>query len=290
TVAEDVSGMPGLGTPEADGGFGFDYRFAMGIPDYWIKLIKEVPDEHWPMGHLWHELTNRRQDEKTISYAESHDQALVGDQSIIFRLIGEDMYWHMQIGDEHLRVDRGMALHKMIRLITLASSGSGYLNFMGNEFGHPEWIDFPRAGNNWSYRYARRQWNLLDDPNLKYQYLARFDRDMIRLARKFRIFRDSRPRLLHENGENKVMAFLREGLLFVFNYHPTMSHFGYRVDAPPGKYRVILDSDSTDYGGHGRLAAEQEHFTLLKEATHGSRNLLSLYLPTRTAVVLQPEN
>jgi len=289
TIAEDVSGMPGLAMPESNGGIGFDYRFAMGIPDYWIKLIKEVPDEHWPMGHVWYELNNRRHDEKTISYAESHDQALVGDQSIIFRLIGEDMYWHMRVGDEHLRVDRGMALHKMIRLITLASAGSGYLNFMGNEFGHPEWIDFPRAGNNWSYRYARRQWNLLDDSGLKYQYLARFDRDMIRLAKTFRLFRDGRPQLLHENSANKVLAFMRAGLLFVFNYHPTVSHFGYRIDAPTGKYRVILDSDSTEYGGHGRLAAEQEHFTLFKEATHGSRNLLSLYLPTRTAVVLQPE-
>ncbi len=287
TVAEDVSGMPGLAMPEKEGGFGFDYRFAMGIPDYWIKVIKEVSDEHWPMGCLWHELTNRRRDEKTISYAESHDQALVGDQSIIFRLIGEDMYWHMQAGDHHLRVERGLALHKMIRLITLASAGSGYLNFMGNEFGHPEWIDFPRAGNDWSFKYARRQWGLLDDPNLKYQFLARFDRDMIQLTKAFRTFKDLEPQLLHEHGENKVIAFQRAGLVFVFNFHPTASHFGYRIDAPPGKYRLILESDSPVYGGHGRLAAGQEHFTLVEEAALGHRTLLSLYLPTRTALVLQ---
>jgi 1,4-alpha-glucan branching enzyme len=286
TVAEDVSGMPGLAMPEKDGGFGFDYRFAMGVPDYWIKLIKEVPDEHWHMGHLWHELTNRRHDEKTISYAESHDQALVGDQSIIFRLIGEDMYWHMQVGDEHLRVDRGMALHKMIRLITLATAGSGYLNFMGNEFGHPEWIDFPRTGNNWSYKYARRQWYLADDPNLKYRYLARFDCDMILLAKKFRTFEDSEPRLLHEHGQNKVIAFVRAGLVFAFNFHPTASHFAYEIDAPPGKYRVLLDSDAPDYGGHGRLVPEQEHFTRFEE--RHNRNILSLYLPSRTGLVLKP--
>ncbi|MCU0590363.1 MAG: alpha amylase C-terminal domain-containing protein [Desulfobacterales bacterium] len=290
TVAEDVSGMPGLAVPEKDGGFGFDFRFAMGIPDYWIKVIKEVPDEHWPMGQLWHELTNRRQDEKTISYAESHDQALVGDQSLIFRLIGEDMYWHMQVGDGHLRVARGMALHKMMRLITLASAGNGYLNFMGNEFGHPEWIDFPRAGNNWSYKYARRQWHLLDDSNLKYQYLARFDRGMIELVKTFRIFKDERPRLLHEDGANKVIAFVRAGLVFVFSFHPTISHVGYRIDAPPGKYRLILDSDSPDYGGHGRLKAGQAHFTLSDETAIEGRNWLSLYLPTRTAVVLHPEH
>ena len=285
TVAEDVSGMPGLAMPEKEGGFGFDYRFAMGIPDYWIKLIKEVPDEHWPMGHLWFELTNRRHDEKTISYAESHDQALVGDQSLIFRLIGEDMYWHMQVGDDHLRVDRGVALHKMIRLITLATAGSGYLNFMGNEFGHPEWIDFPRADNNWSCKYARRQWHLVDDPNLKYQYLARFDRDMIRLAKRFRMFRDRAPRLLHDHGENNVIAFARADLVFVFNFHPTVSHFGYPIDAPPGKYQAILDSDSPHYGGHGRLAAKQEHFTLFQE--DHNRNILSLYLPSRTVLVLK---
>ena len=238
TVAEDVSGMPGLAAPAKDGGCGFDCRFAMGVPDYWIRLIKEVPDEHWPMGHLWHELTNRRRDEKTISYAESHDQALVGDQSIIFRLIGDDMYTHMRITDENLRVDRGMALHKLIRLITLATSGNGYLNFMGNEFGHPEWIDFPREGNNWSSQYARRQWHLVDDTTLRYQFLARFDHDMIALARRLRIYKSGEPRLLHEHGESLVIAFERAGLIFAFSFHPTASHFGYRIETPPGTYRT----------------------------------------------------
>ncbi len=285
TVAEDVSGLPGLAAPEKEGGFGFDYRFAMGVADYWIKLIKELPDEHWPMGGLWHELTNRRHDEKTISYAESHDQALVGDQSIIFRLIGADMYRHMQAGDGHLRVDRGVALHKMIRLITLATAGSGYLNFMGNEFGHPEWIDFPREGNGWSFQYARRQWNLADDPSLKYRYLARFDGAMIGLAKAFRLFQPPWPNLLHEHNDHKVIAFERAGLVFVFNFHPTVSLFGYRIAAPPGKYRLILDSDSAEYGGHARLAPGQEHSTLLEEPS--GRTTLSLYLPTRTALVLE---
>jgi 1,4-alpha-glucan branching enzyme len=285
TIAEDVSGMPGLAAPEKQGGFGFDYRFAMGVPDHWIKLIKDIPDEQWPMGHLWHELTNRRKEEKTISYAESHDQALVGDQSLIFRLIGEDMYWHMRVEDEHLRVDRGLALHKMIRLITLATAGSGYLNFMGNEFGHPEWIDFPREGNNWSFRYARRQWNLVDDPNLKYQFLSRFDRDMIVMAKTGKLFRASGPNLLHEHNDKKIIAFERSGLVFAFNFHPTASFTNYRFEAPPGKYHAILDSDSLQYGGHGRLRSQQEHFTLFEKKS--GRNLLSLYLPARTALVLR---
>lgn len=143
TICEDVSGMPGLANSQDNGGIGFDYRFAMGVPDYWIRLVKDYTDEDWPIGHLWFELNNRRKDEKTIGYAESHDQALVGDQTLIFRMIGQDMYNHMAIYDDNWRVARGVALHKMIRLITLATSDCGYLNFMGNEFGHPEWVDFP---------------------------------------------------------------------------------------------------------------------------------------------------
>jgi 1,4-alpha-glucan branching enzyme len=261
----------------------------MGVPDNWIKLIKEVSDENWSMGHLWHELTNRRADEKTISYAESHDQALVGDKSIIFRLIDEDMYGHMGIGDESIRVDRGMALHKMIRLITLATAGAGYLNFIGNEFGHPEWIDFPREGNNWSNKYARRQWHLVDDPNLKYQFLARFDHDMIALAKKFKLLDNPGADLLYEHSDHKVTIFERAGLVFAFNFHPHQSYSNYRFEAPPGTYRMILDSDSPAYGGHNRLIAGQKHHSLLDIVSNRRMHLLSLYLPSRTALVLRRE-
>ncbi|UCE54914.1 MAG: alpha amylase C-terminal domain-containing protein [Desulfobacterales bacterium] len=286
TIAEDVSGMPGLAASPENGGYGFDYRFAMGVPDNWIKLIKEVSDEHWPMGHLWHELINRRTDEKTISYSESHDQALVGDKSIIFRLIDADMYDHMNIGDENIRVDRGIALHKMIRLITMATAGAGYLNFMGNEFGHPEWIDFPREGNNWSYKYARRQWHLADEPNLKYKFLAHFDRDMIALAKKFRLLDTPDLHLLYEHSDNKLIAFERAGLLFAFNFHPDQSFTDYRFEAPPGKYQLILDSDAKKYGGHSRLAPNQEHFTFSDIVADRKCHFLNLYLPTRTALIL----
>jgi len=287
TIAEDVSGMPGLAAPLETGGYGFDYRFAMGVPDNWIKLIKEVADEDWPISQLWHELTNRRAEEKTISYAESHDQALVGDKSIIFRLIDADMYEHMQVNDENIRVDRGMALHKMIRLITLATAGAAYLNFMGNEFGHPEWIDFPREGNNWSYKYARRQWHLADDPNLKYQFSARFDRDMITLAKKFRLLDTPGPHLIYEHDDNKIIIFERAGLLLAFNFHPNQSYSDYRFEASPGRYKIILNSDAAQYGGHSRLQPKQEHRTLFEIVANHKRHLLSLYLPARTAQVLQ---
>ncbi|MBO4944852.1 MAG: 1,4-alpha-glucan-branching enzyme, partial [Muribaculaceae bacterium] len=180
TIAEEMSGMPGLALPVKDGGIGFDYRMAMGIPDYWIKLIKEKKDEQWLPSSIYYELINRRKDEKTVSYCESHDQALVGDKTIIFRLADQEMYWHMMVGDNNYAIERAMALHKMIRLITLGTINGAYLNFMGNEFGHPEWIDFPREGNGWSYKYARRQWSLVERQDLKYRFLNDFDNAMIK--------------------------------------------------------------------------------------------------------------
>lgn len=286
TIAEDVSGMPGLAAPVDAGGIGFDYRFAMGIPDYWIKLIKTCRDEDWPMGELWFELNNRRSDEQTISYAESHDQALVGDQSLFFRLTGSAIYDHMDEEDKHSDIDRAIALHKMIRLITVATAGHGYLNFMGNEFGHPEWIDFPRAGNQWSYQYARRQWSLVDNPDLKYRRLDSFDKKMIELTKTQGFLTTPAPVLTHEHNAHNVLAFTRAGLVFVFNFHPTTSHVHYPISAPPGHYRIVLDTDDWAFGGHGRLQAGQNYHSL--PVADQQPGTLKLYLPTRTAIVLSP--
>ncbi|MEJ2640247.1 MAG: alpha amylase C-terminal domain-containing protein [Desulfosarcinaceae bacterium] len=285
TIAEDVSGMPGLALAAEKGGIGFDYRFAMGVPDLWIKLIKEVRDEDWPLGHLWYELINRRAEEATISYTESHDQALVGDKTIAFRLMDAAMYDHMQKNDPDLSVARGIALHKMIRLITLATAGSGYLNFMGNEFGHPEWIDFPREGNGWSYAYARRQWHLADDPGLKYRFLARFDRAMIQLVRETRLLDIPQLYQLWLQQQDLILAFERGNLIFVFNFNGVHSFTDYGIPIAAGRYRLILDSDADRFGGHGRLTAEQIHHTLPVGA-HAIPHL-SLYLPTRSAIVLK---
>jgi len=290
TIAEDISGMPGLATTQESGGIGFDYRLAMGVPDYWIRLVKDTRDQDWHMGGLWYELTNRRHDEKTIGYAESHDQALVGDQALIFRLIDSDMYEHMRIDDTNLRVDRGMALHKLIRFITLATAGNGYQNFMGNEFGHPEWIDFPREGNGWSYKYARRQWHLLDDPNLKYHYLAEFDRDMIALAREHHLLSVPRIQLLHEHSDNKVLAFERAEMVFIFNFHLSRSHEGYRIHVPKEEYRLIFDSDRPEYGGHDRLLPNQRYTRSDSDGGQNSFYPIRLYLPTRSCLVLLPKD
>ena len=285
TIAEDVSGYPGLAAPAAAGGTGFDFRFAMGIADFWIRLLKEARDEDWPLGMLWFELTRHREEEATISYAECHDQALVGDKTLMMHLMGERIYTAMEKSHTGTETVRAVALHKMIRLVTLATAHKGYLNFMGNEFGHPEWVDFPSAANGFSFHYARRQWSLKYDENLTYSDLFAFDREMISLAGESGLFSGEGPRLLAVHEQDKVLAFDRGGLVFVFNFHPTASLPDYPVPAPPGRYRMILDTDEGRFGGLARLTSDQIHFTALGgEGGH----VLRLYLPCRCALVLVP--
>jgi len=278
TIAEDVSGFAGLAAPFDEGGVGFDFRMSMGVADHWIKWIKERDDWQWDMGEIWYELTRKRDDEKTISYAECHDQAMVGDKTIIFRLLDALMYTDMSTLSQNMLVDRGIALHKMIRMLTVVSAGDGYLNFMGNEFGHPEWIDFPRDGNGNSYKYARRQWNLVDDPLLRYRYLNAWDQSMINLVSSEGIFSDS-PRQLCINNNDKVIIICRKDCIFAFNFNPTGSFADYGFEAPEGKYLSVLDSDSPDFGGFSRVDDAMEHFT--------RDGQLKLYLPSRTVLVLK---
>jgi len=285
SIAEDMSGYPGLAVPVKDGGVGFNYRLAMGTPDYWIKTIKEKEDEQWNVSEIFHELTSKRADEKTVGYAESHDQALVGDKTLIFRLIDQEMYWHMNKGSQNLVVDRGIALHKMIRLITAATAGNAYLNFMGNEFGHPEWIDFPREGNDWSYQYARRQWSLKDKAELRYHQLGDFDREMIKLLSKYHIYSGFCEHVKTDQAD-LVIAFRRRELLFVFNFHPSMSFTDYGLPVDAGKYTTLLCSDDPEFGGFNRYDSKVVHRTQV-ERSFGLKQNLKLYLPSRTAIVLE---
>ena len=280
TIAEDMSGMAGLAAPFEAGGLGLDFRMAMGIADHWIKWIKEKTDEQWSMGEIWWELTNKRSDEKTISYAECHDQALVGDKTLIFRLIDKEMYTSMNMDSKNLVVDRGIALHKMIRLVTLATAGDGYLTFMGNEFGHPEWIDFPREGNGWSYKYARRQWSLCKPDYLRYKYLMNFDSDMIHLFREENLL-DSKPELIVADEEKKVLIFRRKNFIFAFDFNPSESFFGYAFDAPAGEWKLELDSDEKRYDGFERLKEGE---------LHKSDGKLTVYLTSRCALVFHKTN
>ena len=290
TIAEEMSGMPGLACPFKDGGIGFDYRMAMGIPDYWIKMIKERKDEDWRPTSIFWELTNRRADERTISYAESHDQALVGDKTIIFRLIDKEMYWHMMVDDHEGTVERGIALHKMIRLVTASTINGGYLNFMGNEWGHPEWIDFPREGNEWSYKYARRQWSLVDRKDLKYQFLNNWDHDVIHLLGDTPGFESLPIIKLWDKDDDQILAFMRGDLVFVFNFNPTQSFSDYGFLAPEGEYQALIDTDNPRYGGFGNIAEGTRHLTQ-DEPLYADKNLgwLKLYIPARTAIILRKQ-
>jgi len=281
SIAEDVSGMPGLCRSPEEGGCGFDFRLGMGIPDYWIKILKEKKDEEWDIYEIWDILSNRRYKEKTIAYAESHDQALVGDKTIAFRLMDKEMYFHMHVDDQNLIVDRGIALHKLLRLVTISLGGEGYLNFIGNEFGHPEWVDFPREGNNWSHQYARRQWSLVDNRELKYKYMAAWDKAMINTIRENNILSAAGARQIQMDGNNKVIIFEKNNLIFIFNFSPGNSIFGYKFWVPEKSiYRIILNSDKKEFGGFDRVDDSIDY------PADADQNV-SVYITNRTALVLK---
>ncbi len=285
-VAEDMSGMPGLCLPISYGGIGFDYRLSMGIPDMWVRMAKK-DDHDWNMHEIYYELTTKRPGEKRIAYVESHDQALVGDKTLFFRLTGPDIYWHMSKNDPHFIIDRAIALHKMIRLITIASGSDGYLNFMGNEFGHPEWIDFPRAENGWSYEYCRRQWHLVDDPELKYEYLAHFDRELIRFVSEHHLFGPQGIQLLWIDSFRKLIAYRKNNFVFLYNFHPSDSYAGFQLPIhQKGHYRVVFSTDRAEYGGFERISETvcyESHPLVGADYADG----IQIYIPSRTALVLQ---
>ena len=285
-IAEEMSGMPGMCLPIKDGGIGFDYRLSMGLPDFYIKTIKEKQDGDWNMGKLYYELISRRPGEKCIAYSESHDQALVGDKTIMFRLADKEMYWGMNRGYENMIVERAMALHKMIRLVTIAAGGEGYLNFMGNEFGHPEWIDFPREGNGWSFAHARRLWSLAENGFLRYELLGNFDKAMIALIKEHNVLSYGMPRCLRQHETDQILAFEKGGCVFVFNFHPTNSQQSLFVPAPElGDYKVVLSSDDKEFGGYERVDKSVVYHTWAHDDQMGDG--FTIYLPARTAVVLR---
>ena len=292
TIAEDVSGMPGMCAPVPDGGVGFDYRLGMAVPDFWIKLLKEVPDEEWNIWEMWHMMVDRLGTVKTVAYCESHDQALVGDKTLAFRLMDKQMYTDMNRSAENLVIDRGMALHKLIRLFTISLAGDAYLNFMGNEFGHPEWIDFPREGNGWSYAHARRQWSLSTNGFLRYSFLGQFDKAMIGLMRRYGVLASGFAYNHLMDEMNKTIVYSHRGdLLFVFNWHPQRSIPGYEVPVPaPGRYRIVLSSDAKRFGGYGRIDESVDAFSFPRTHADGSvGHYIKVYNLSRAALVLKKQ-
>ena len=279
SIGEDMSGMPGLCRPIDEGGVGFSYRLAMGIPDYWIKLLKHSRDEEWNLEELWSVLANRRHGEATIAYAESHDQALVGDKTLAFWLMDQEMYWHMGKEDPHPVIERGIALHKLIRLVTLVLGGEGFLTFMGNEFGHPEWLDFPREGNGWSYHYCRRQWSLVDHPDLKYGWLAEFDRELMAFVRKYDLLAKPPARLLFIDSDQKILVAERGNLIFVFNFSVQHSIFDYPIHVEGAETRgIALDTDRAATGGQSRV----DHSFDYPVTADG---VMKIYTPSRSGLV-----
>ena len=288
SIAEDMSGMPGLARPIEGGGLGFDYRLAMGIPDYWIRLLKEKKDEEWHIGKIYGMLRNRRVGEKHIAYVESHDQSIVGDKTLTMQLMDAELYTKMSVFTPNLRIARGVALHKLIRLFTFSLGGEGYLNFMGNEFGHPEWIDFPRAGNNNSYWYARRQWHLVEDDTLYYKHLNAFDAAMQHLDMHYHLLSHEDIQLLFIHEDAKQIVYARGRLVFAFNFHPTTSATDWRIPVPEkSDYRLILNTDDADFGGYG--AVEGVHYPWQDIAMEGQTQSIQLYVPARSAQVLMSE-
>ena len=292
TIAEDVSGMPGMCAAAEEGGVGFDYRLGMAVPDFWIKLLKEVPDEQWDIWQMWNMMTDRLPYVKTVAYCESHDQALVGDQTIAFRLMNKQMYTDMNRAAQNVVIDRGMALHKMIRLFTISLAGQAYLNFMGNEFGHPEWIDFPREGNGWSYAHARRLWSLAENGFLRYSYLGAFDRAMLKLVRKYDILGSGYAYNHLMDTANQTLAFSHGTTVFVFNWHPRNSIPDYAIPVPePGRYRIVLTSDAPEFGGYGRIDPAVKAFSFSQTDSDGStRPYIRIYNLCRSALVLTRRN
>ncbi len=282
TIAEDMSGMPGMCMPIAEGGIGFDYRLSMGIADMWINTVSKKDSEDWMVEKMWHEMCLRRKGEKTVAYVESHDQALVGDQTMIFRLAGDAMYTDMERGIHTPVIRRAIGVHKMARLLTIAAGGEAYLNFMGNEFGHPDWIDFPREGNDWSYEYCRRQWSLQENPFLQYQGLGRFDQDMLKLVEASDIFDEFLPQLLLMNEEKKSIVFSRNDYVFAFNFHPENSYDAHIPLLEKAEYQLVLSSDDEKYEGANRVPNPTEN-----TETVGGEAYWDINVPSLTALVFK---
>ena len=275
--------------PVPEGGLGFDYRLNMSVPDMWIKLLKEKSDDEWDMGQITFTLVNRRWNENHISYCESHDQSIVGDKTISMWLFDREIYTNMSLLSERtIIIDRGMALHKMIRLISLSLGGEGYLNFIGNEFGHPEWLDFPRNENNHSYNYCRRQWNLSEDKLLRYKQLQNFDNAMINLAKSFN-FQKHNHEYITNIESDKIIVFEKGLLLFVFNFHPSKSYEQYTIGTQFSKdHTVVLSSDDEEFGGFNRVC--NNFIYKVQEGDYNCRKYnFKLYVPSRCAIVLKSD-
>ncbi|CAL5392773.1 unnamed protein product [Camellia sinensis] len=282
TIAEDATLYPGLSEPTSLGGLGFDYFVNLSASEMWSSLLENVPDSDWSMSKIVSTLVgNRHSADKMLLYAENHNQSISGGRSFAEILFGETME---HASDKRALLFRGCSLHKMIRLITFTIGGHAYLNFMGNEFGHPKRVEFPMESNNFSFSLANRRWDLLE--NGVHSELLYFDKDMMNMDENERILSRGLPNIHHVNDTTMVTSYSRGPLLFIFNFHPTTSYENYSVGVEEaGEYQVILNTDEKKYGGQALIAQDQYIQRTISKRIDGLRNCLVVPLPYRSAQV-----
>ncbi|KAK9673873.1 hypothetical protein RND81_12G195300 [Saponaria officinalis] len=281
TIAEDATLYPGLCEPSSQGGLGFDYYVNLAAPEMWLSFLENVPDNEWSMSKIVTTLMgNKIYTNKMLLYAENHSQSISGGRSFAEILFGTEVG-----SNEASKLLRGTSLHKVIRLITFTIGGSAYLNFMGNEFGHPKRVEFPTSNNNFSFELASRRWDLLSDQGL-HQKLFHFDQDMMKLDQKEKVLSRGLPNVHHVNDDTMVISYTRGPLLFIFNFHPTDSYERYSVGVDEaGEYQMILNSDEEKYSGQGAINADQYFQRSIRKRIDGFQNCLQLPLPSRSAQV-----
>ncbi len=215
----------------------------------------------------------------------------MGDKTLSHYLYNDDIYHNMNVFVSNTNVDRATALHKMIRLFVMGLGGEAYLNFMGNEFGHPEWIDFPREGNGFSYHYARRQWDLRDNTELKYHNLFNWDKAMNALEKKFKWLSSGHQYVTLTHEGDKLVVFERGDLIFVFNFHICNSYEHYKIGTMwASDHIIVLNSDCGQFGGLDRLKPAQEiFFPHKREGWNNRPNSIQIYIPARSCIVFCAE-
>ncbi|KAH7682202.1 1,4-alpha-glucan branching enzyme protein [Dioscorea alata] len=248
TIAEDATFYPGLCESTTQGGLGFDYYVNLSVTDLWLWLLQDVPDQAWSMSKIVNVLVNSQSsNRRMLVYCENHNQSISGGRSFAEILFGNNNQNFIGLEDFEFR---GSSLHKMIRLISFSIGGSAYLNFMGNEFGHPNRVEFPMESNNYSFAFANRKWDLLKDKGL-HMGLFNFDKEMMKLDEKEQIL-SRNPSTVHHVDDSKM---------------------------------VILNTDDVSFGGRGVIQSDQNLKKTCSKRTDGYRNSLELTLPSRSAQV-----
>lgn len=148
-------------------------------------------------------------------------------------------------------VDR-LNLLKTIKVITMVLGGEGYLNFIGNEFNHPEWVEFPSKENEWSFERCRRYWDLISkDHGSYYIFLLNFEKKILKIVSELsfggRHWLDLLERVPNEENSNLLIVKIGSSLKVVINTSQDLSSYK-RSKIDDRKYELILYSGGNEYG------------------------------------------